>query len=175
MTHPSIVEIIGTYTELKRTGQEWTGLCPFHEEKNPSFFVNEDRGVYYCHGCLEGGDIITFIEKAEGLGFKDALAHLGVEGQPRRSRTDQDTIDESEHIVTWARTVGDLIGEKLREIGQDQKLLEEFTNKELATWQRGVLQRQWTLLITIDDDLVDPVCMLELYENRDTIEGLLAL
>ena len=175
MTRPSIVEVIGRYTELLRTGQEWRGLCPFHSEKTPSFFVNEDRGVYYCHVCLEGGDVIVFIEKIEGLGFKDALTHLGVEGPPRRNREDQATRTDAKQIVAWAQTIGDLIGEKLREIGQDKRLLQEFTDKELATWHRGVLQRQWTLLVIIDDDLADPQCLPELYENRDLIKGLLEL
>ena len=175
MTRPSIVEVIGRYTELKRGGQEWNALCPFHAEKTPSFFVNEKKGVFHCWGCSVGGDIIAFIEKAEGLGFKDALAHLGVEGLPRRSREDQATRDEAQQIVAWKASVIILIGEKLREIGQDQRLLQEFTDKKLAQWQCGVLQRQWTMLTVIDDDLVDPNCLIELYQNRHIVEGLLAL
>jgi len=175
MNQLSIVEVIGHYTELKRVGTEYRGLCPFLSEKTPSFFVNEEKGVFHCHGCLEGGDAIRFIEKIEGLNFKDALTHLGVEGPPRRNREDQVVREEAQQIVTWALCIGDQIGEKLREIGQDQRLAQEFTDRKLADWHRGVLQRQWTLLVTVDDDLADPQCLPELYEHRDIIEGLLAL
>ncbi|MCH8054828.1 MAG: hypothetical protein IH857_01580 [Deltaproteobacteria bacterium] len=175
MSQLSIVDVAGQYTELKRTGQEWKGLCPFHSEKTPSFFVNEEKAVFYCYGCLEGGDVIAFIEKIEGLGFKDALTRLGVEEPPRRSREDQAARDEAKEIVGWASRVSEQIGEKLRAIGQTQRLLAEFTDRDLANWELKSLRRQWTLLTVIDDDLADPVSMVELYENREIIEGLLTL
>lgn len=170
----SISEVIGKYVQLRRSGKELTGLCPFHSEVNPSFFVNEERGVFYCFSCSAGGDLITFIEKAEGLGFKDALARLGVDGLPKRAREDQATRGEAKLIVAWAQTISDQIGEKLREIGQYQRLTREFTDKKLAEWQREVLKRQWDIITVIDDDLTDPNCLIELYQNRHMIEDLLA-
>lgn len=82
--------------------------------------------------------------------------------------------DESKRIVAWALSVGEQIGEKLREIGQDQRLLREFTDMKLAEWYRGVLKRQWDIITVIDDDLADLVSMIELWEHREIIEGLLA-
>ena len=119
--------------------------------------------------------MIAFIEKIEGLGFKDALTRLGVEEPPRRSREDQAARDEAKEIVGWASRVSEQIGEKLRAIGQTQRLLAEFTDRDLANWELKSLRRQWTLLTVIDDDLADPVSMVELYENREIIEGLLTL
>ena len=56
------------------------GLCPFHEEKTPSFTVNEEKQVFYCHGCHVGGDVIRFVELIERTDFKGALKLLGIEG-----------------------------------------------------------------------------------------------
>lgn len=172
---PSIFEVVSRYVNLRKAGKEWVGLSPFRSEKTPSFYVNEEKGTFYDFGDGQGGDVISFIQKIEDLDFKGALSHLGVEELPQRTRENQAAREDAKEIVAWASSVSDQIGEKLREIGQDQRLLQEFTDKELATWQRGVLQRQWTLLVTVDDDLADPVSMVELYENREIIEGLLTL
>lgn len=71
-----IVEFIGQYLQLKKTGQNWRGLCPFHSEKTPSFMVNSERQIYKCFGCGEGGDIFSFVEKIEALNFYDSLKFL---------------------------------------------------------------------------------------------------
>lgn len=69
-----IVTVMQSYVpSLKHTGRNWFGLCPFHSEKSPSFSVNPELGIFKCFGCSEGGDVITFIEKMEGLDFKEAL------------------------------------------------------------------------------------------------------
>jgi DNA primase len=60
-----ILEVIGSYTTLKQAGTYWKGCCPFHQEKTPSFTVSPNRGIFYCFGCHAGGDIITFMSKAE--------------------------------------------------------------------------------------------------------------
>ena len=64
-----IVEIVSAYTELRRSGQRFQGLCPFHDERTPSFSVNAGEKVYHCFGCGVGGDVITFVEEKEGLPF----------------------------------------------------------------------------------------------------------
>ncbi len=71
-----IVALVGEHAALKRQGQRWVGLCPFHGEKTPSFSVNADLGVYYCFGCQAKGDAISFVREIEHLDFVDAVRRL---------------------------------------------------------------------------------------------------
>ncbi len=72
----NIVSVIGEVVELKKSGSEYSGLCPFHNEKTPSFHVNEDKQVYHCFGCGAGGNIITFLMNYDELSFKEAIEAL---------------------------------------------------------------------------------------------------
>lgn len=76
----SIRELVGRYVVLKPSGRgTWKGLCPFHQEKTPSFQVDENKGLCYCFGCKSGGDIFAFLQKIEGLEFREALERLAQE------------------------------------------------------------------------------------------------
>lgn len=73
----NIVDIVSQYVaELKNKGGNYFGLCPFHNEKTPSFSINENLQIYKCFGCGEGGDVFNFIMKAENMDFREALEHL---------------------------------------------------------------------------------------------------
>ncbi len=72
-----IVEVIQQYLPLKRAGANWKGVCPFHQEKSPSFMVSQSKQIYHCFGCHEGGDILAFVQKMEGLDFYETLKLLG--------------------------------------------------------------------------------------------------
>lgn len=71
-----IVEVIGHYVQLKKKGQNYTGLCPFHSEKAPSFTVNQDKQIYHCFGCGRGGDVFTFWMEYHNLTFPQSLRGL---------------------------------------------------------------------------------------------------
>jgi len=71
-----IHSVISGYVKLKRTGRNYTGLCPFHKEKTPSFTVDTSKQLYHCFGCGEGGDVISFIEKIENMEFIEAVEFL---------------------------------------------------------------------------------------------------
>jgi DNA primase len=72
-----IVDLVETRTRLRKVGARYTGLCPFHDEKTPSFSVSPDRGTYHCFGCGVGGDAISFVRETEGLDFVGAIEWLG--------------------------------------------------------------------------------------------------
>jgi DNA primase len=69
-------EVIGKKVKLKHRGKDFLGLCPFHNEKTPSFTVNDSKGFYHCFGCQAHGDVIAFTMSSSGLGFKDAVIKL---------------------------------------------------------------------------------------------------
>jgi DNA primase len=71
-----IVEVVSAHTDLRRQGARWVGLCPFHEERTPSFSVDAQEKLYHCFGCGVGGDTIKFVEEKEGLSFADAVELL---------------------------------------------------------------------------------------------------
>lgn len=87
-----IVALVSRYVELKHAGRNWKGLCPFHNEKTPSFNVSPDRQMFHCFGCQEGGDVLGFLMKHEGLSFPEAAralaGELGIEIEEERGGAD---------------------------------------------------------------------------------------
>ena len=71
-----IVEVIGENVTLKKAGRRYTGLCPFHSEKSPSFSVDADKQLYYCFGCHEAGNVFTFVQKINNYTFPEAVKYL---------------------------------------------------------------------------------------------------
>ncbi|HYX77316.1 MAG TPA: DNA primase [Gaiellaceae bacterium] len=71
-----IVEVISGRTQLRRSGARFTGLCPFHDERTPSFSVSPEKGLYYCFGCGAAGDAVSFVEETEGVDFVGAIEWL---------------------------------------------------------------------------------------------------
>lgn len=98
-----IVQVIGEYVELKKAGSRFTGLCPFHAEKTPSFSVNPQRGFFHCFGCGESGDVFTFLMKYSRLSFPEALSELARRyhidlPEPKLSDADKKRIREREAL-----------------------------------------------------------------------------
>ena len=72
-----IVDVVSKTVELKKRGRNFFGLCPFHDEKTPSFSVAPDKGIYHCFGCGKGGNAVNFIMENEKLSFVEAIQQLG--------------------------------------------------------------------------------------------------
>lgn len=95
--------VISRYVTLRRTGRNWVGLCPFHEEKTGSFTVNQEKQLFKCFGCGVGGDVFEFIMKIEGLSFREALEQLAAEAgvklefspEQSRQRSEKELITEA--------------------------------------------------------------------------------
>jgi DNA primase len=77
----SISQIVGEHVVLRKQGSSSVGLCPFHSERSPSFTVNEDKRLYYCHGCKAGGDLVHFVMEMHGLSFFEAVTDLADRAQ----------------------------------------------------------------------------------------------
>ncbi|MBM2841853.1 MAG: dnaG, partial [Bacteroidetes bacterium] len=71
-----IVDVISSCVRLKKRGKNFVGLCPFHQEKTPSFNVSPDKQMYYCFGCGNGGNVITFVSQLEKVSFIEAVRTL---------------------------------------------------------------------------------------------------
>ena len=71
-----IVDVVSQYVHLKRSGRNYFGLCPFHNEKSPSFAVSPDKQIFHCFGCGVGGNVIHFISKIEGINFRESIELL---------------------------------------------------------------------------------------------------
>jgi DNA primase len=74
-----MIGVIGRSTALRRQGKNWVGLCPFHNERTPSFNVNPEKGVWHCHGCKEGGNLVQFLQKIDSLSFPETVRRMGAE------------------------------------------------------------------------------------------------
>lgn len=88
----SIEELIGESVKLERRGRSTLGLCPFHQEKTPSFHVSDERGRYHCFGCGASGDVFRFVQETEGLNFVEAIKHLAA----RVGITVEDDLSDAE-------------------------------------------------------------------------------
>ena len=85
-----MVQLVGQKTDLRRVGTRWSGLCPFHDERTPSFSVNPEEKLYYCFGCGEGGDAFKFVQQTEALDFQEAVELLAEQSGVRVEREADD-------------------------------------------------------------------------------------
>ncbi|MBR5502514.1 MAG: DNA primase [Oscillospiraceae bacterium] len=102
-----VVELIGSYIALTQRGRLYTGLCPFHNEKTPSFTVYPDTQSYYCFGCGQGGDVITFIKNYENLEYIEAVKVLADRaGMQLPDDTDRSDTDRKRRMLEMNRLAG---------------------------------------------------------------------
>ena len=94
-----IVDLINEYVQLKSSGINHKGLCPFHQEKSPSFMVNRERQNWHCFGCAKGGDIFTFIQDIEGMDFVEALKFLATRAGVELSRQSSDVNSSQKNRI----------------------------------------------------------------------------
>jgi DNA primase len=148
-----VEEVVGDFVTLKRRGSNWIGLCPFHNEKSPSFNVNPARNIFKCFGCGEGGDPITFVMKHESIGYPEALRFLA----KKYGIAIEETAVTKEFLAE--KQVNDslyIINERALKFFQDQ-LFETDKGKSIGLAyfkERGFREetiRKWGLGFTTDD------------------------
>ncbi len=130
-----MLEIVSRYVNLKKAGKNYIGLCPFHQDKTPSFTVNPDKKLFHCFGCNEGGDIFQFLMKIERIDFSEALARLAAQtGVPiRRERASplQKLKELNERVCVYFQTnlvspAGQRARDYLKQRGFSQEIIEKF-------------------------------------------------
>lgn len=144
----NIVDIIGQYVQLKKSGKNYMGLCPFHEERSPSFSVAEDKQIFHCFGCGKGGTVFNFLQEIEGISFPESvkrvadLEHLSVDFDWSEPREVADTPPENQqrrsllqlhskaaelyHHILVNTKIGEPALNYLLERGLTQELIETF-------------------------------------------------
>lgn len=141
----NIVEVVGQYVQLKKSGKNYMGLCPFHEERSPSFSVAEDKQIFHCFGCGKGGTVFNFIQEIEGVSFPEAVQKIadieqisvqidfsnhveGNSGDPqRRQLLDMHKkAAELYHHVLLNTQIGEPALNYLLERGLTKEIIEEF-------------------------------------------------
>jgi DNA primase len=150
-----IVEVVGAYTQLKKAGRTYKGLCPFHNEKTPSFVVFPDSQNWHCFGaCGTGGDMFSFVMKRENVDFGEALALLaakaGVELKPQVESTggEEGRFERLRAIQSDAAVYYSFLLRKSEEAGLARDYLERrgLTRETWETWQLGYSLDSWDAL-----------------------------
>jgi DNA primase len=143
-----IVQLIGGYVKLSKTGINWRGLCPFHSEKGPSFFVNPGRQLFKCFGCGKAGDIFAFIQGIEGIEFGDALkilaekAGVALKKENPQLRTERQRLYEICDLATafYQKQLGNgEWGKKAKEYLLGRGITEE----SIIKWRLGYSPDMW--------------------------------
>src|SRR3954451_9291991 len=157
-----MVELVGGRTDLRRVGTRWTGLCPFHDERTPSFSVNAEHKRYHCFGCGVSGDAIDFVQELESLDFVGALEVLAERYNVELKREAEDPEAEQRRLrrerllklvdraavyytrVLWESPEAAVARDYLRERGLGEEVLREFrVGFSPTAWDRvvGAAQR----------------------------------
>ncbi len=144
-----IVSLISEYIPLKKAGRNYKANCPFHSEKTPSFMVSQERGIYKCFGCGEGGDIYNFLMKLEGIEFGEALKQLAKRAGVALKEYHPSPIEEQkERVFLINKTTAQLYSRVLLEHPSGAKALgylkeRGLTLNSIKKFQLGYAPDQW--------------------------------
>lgn len=149
----NLVDIIGQYVQLRRTGGNHQGLCPFHHEKSPSFSVSEDKQVYYCFGCKASGNVFNFVQNYQGLTFPETLEYLATRAgipipvqendQQNKTRDIRQTLAKVNGLAAqfFHRKLQELpVGHMVKKYLESRGLNEDLVN----TYKLGYAPEAWT-------------------------------
>jgi DNA primase len=150
-----MLELVGAKVQLKRSGKNWKGLCPFHTEKTPSFYVYPDSGNYVCFSCGEKGDAFTWLQKTEGMDFPDALEQLaartgvtlqrGTVRDPGRDEERERIFAVNEEAATFFASV--LLSSPVGEAGRRYVAERGLTRETVERFALGFAPDSWDALL----------------------------
>ncbi len=152
-----IVHLINEYVPLRRAGRNYKGVCPFHKEKTPSFFVNPELRIFKCFGCGESGNIFSFIMKYEGIPFYQAverLARLAGIVLPERNATDQKNRSYREKLFALLNRAQEMYTKALLEDSMPAAQAREYLKQRgigipaIKRFKLGLAPDSWDFLLT---------------------------
>ncbi|SJZ84154.1 DNA primase [Pilibacter termitis] len=133
----NIVDIVGQYVQLEKRGKNYLGLCPFHQEKTPSFNVIEDKQFFHCFGCGKGGDVFKFVEEIKNISYVEAIsevanyAHIPFEyAVANNSRTTENS--EKKELIEIHEKACEVYAYVLKDLAVGEKALAYLKNRELT-------------------------------------------
>jgi DNA primase len=145
-----IIDVISDYIELKRSGRNYKGLCPFHSEKTPSFMVSSEKQLFHCFGCGTGGDSVNFVMKYENLSFAESLRLLakkaGIDLREFRSGGDQE--DTREKLIAVLVEASKVFAANLKKTDAAYSYLRErgITDETVRVFSLGYAGKEWHFL-----------------------------
>ena len=147
-----IVDLVSEYVRLKQMGANWKALCPFHNEKSPSFMVSRDRQIWHCFGCSEGGDIFTFVQKIEGLDFPEALKFLAQKAGVKLERQNPELASQRNRLIDICNLAASFWHKILLDSSQGEKAREYLKKRQVkdetvAEFKLGYAPDSWDTLI----------------------------
>ena len=165
-----LVEVVSQYVALRKTGRTMTGLCPFHNEKTPSFHVNPERQRWKCFGCGEGGDVFTFVQKIDNITFREAMEHLArkVGVEIKRTEKAARVYTEKEAILRANNVACDFFRSALRRSPRALDYLERrgLSEATVEKYRLGYAPDSW-------DDLLSHLVSLRVDPNDGVKAGVL--
>jgi DNA primase len=146
-----IIEVLSGYIKLQKAGRNWRALCPFHQEKTPSFMVSPERQIWHCFGCSKGGDIFSFVKEIEGLDFSETLKLLAQRAGVILKKQDPKLRTEKQRLFEICELAAKFF-EKQLQASQAGKEIEKYLtergiqNETIRNWRLGFAPDDWRAL-----------------------------
>ena len=149
-----IVDVISEYIQLKPAGGNFRALCPFHNEKTPSFMVSRDKQIWHCFGCGEGGDAFTFVQKIEGVEFPEALKILADKAGIKLKKENPELVSQKTKLLDINKLAAEYFHQVLLKtqegkIARDYIAKRQLEPKTVAEFKLGYAPDSWDKILNI--------------------------
>lgn len=134
----NVADLLGEYLKLEKAGTNYKALCPFHNEKTPSFMVNPERNFWYCFGCQKGGDIFSFVMEMEGMEFREVLERLGERAGveiPRFQKIDKKSKDRKQRLYEIVATANNFYKNQIHQTGKSHQIRQYLIERKIDLQQ----------------------------------------